>query len=171
MQFHALKQEDSGSKRRGWSGRKKLQITCLLNQIWYSVFMKKGLVSLLLISFVGLGVFGLFAMHHGSEASGFCLARSAEASPCVNINPFVFIDTHISAFKNFSQSATFGIGSFVLALAALSVLFVYLFAANKPPPDIFFGSRRVGYGMPLLVLERARFRRWLSLHENSPSLR
>ena len=121
--------------------------------------------TLLVTSFVGIAVFGAFAMNHdsGHAASG-CIAATAKAANCSEeTTPFALADFHISAFKSFS-SAVFG-GALLATLLSMLLAGLVFFA---PPllKLVQFSPACQRFSSP----QKQEFTRWLSLHENSPTV-
>lgn len=133
--------------------------------------MKLLFATILLSSFLGLGVFGVFAMHIGMQNyHGGCIAATAQRVGCVMQNNLVdFVNFHLSIFKNFS-TATFSdigvlfIGLFLLAFGIQWGTYRWIFGLFKQTrytseQSIFFTQ-----------LSYHKLLSWLILHENSPSV-
>lgn len=137
------------------------------------------LVSLLLIGFVSLAVFGFFGMHtqaqmnmdgHNMPASN-CVGAAVNGTDCPKqADPIDYLTFHLDAFKFFS-SATFGenvMGALLLAFASLLFTGMAFFSPYlfKPPQLAFYKYRfRDSFSPP----QQQQLTRWLALHEKSPT--
>lgn len=132
--------------------------------------MRPYFVSTLLLSFVAIAVFG-FAMMGPDDGHMGCIAAMAQgAAGCPPA--FDMVSLHLNAFNMFS-SAIFGqnILSIILALNIFLLLLLSAFFGNHFVPLPLGGDFRTRYYFesphPTFSV---RLNRWLSLHENSPSL-
>lgn len=137
--------------------------------------MKTVFKIFVIISFIGIAVFGFAAMNHNSEHGAVgCIAAAVKAIDCKDgANAFNLALFHLDAFKDFSNATVSG--NFT---GALLLLFVFVFLGG-----VWRGMR------PLIALlrlvpclkyekylelffspQKITFNRWLSLHENSPSV-
>ena len=125
----------------------------------------KYFIVFLLISFVGLAVFGAFGLHLGMQNhDGGCIAADVKGVDCPKQNSLLaYITFHLDAYKDFSLASLSNIIS-VLLLALALVIFGFLL---KPPKLAFFRARLRNFS-PRERREQ-KFSRWLSLHENSPN--
>lgn len=136
-------------------------------------------MSILLASYVTIGVFGVFGMHtqadmnmqgHNMPPSN-CIGATAQGVDCPKqADPIDFATFHIDAFRGFSL-ATFGENLMSMLLLIFATL-VFIGLA-------FFSPRL--FKIPQLAFQRYRFRhsfsppqqqqltRWLALHEKSPT--
>lgn len=128
--------------------------------------MKKGLFSLILISLMGVAVFGSLTMvHKVGEMNMNCLASIAEGDGCpVLVGSLNSLISHLSVFKNFSL----GILNINL-LAFLGVVLLMILVVDPPP--LFWRSFLLNRGFfSFLPIQFRRHLSWLSLHEGSPNL-
>lgn len=145
-----------------------------------NALMKSLVTTLLIASYVAIGVFGVFGMHtqadmdkqgHGGVASSNCIAATAKGVDCPKeVGPIDFAAFHIDAFKGFSLT-TFGEN----LLASLLILALLVIGAG-------LGALRGRLALSRLKLAYSRYGpeqfspphkqhllRWLALHENSPA--
>ncbi len=130
--------------------------------------MKSALTIFLIFSFLGIAVFGFFAMNHGDHGHG-CIAAMAQGSDCADKeNTFSYVTFHLDSFRNFF-TAVFGdnTGSLLLLFsfllicgAAIAHRFRLNSLANK------FSSQ---FAEPSAHPFERQLIRWLALLENSPS--
>ena len=125
--------------------------------------MKFALTTLLIISFVGVAVFGFLSMIIGDMHSGGCIASNGLGAVCPLNDIFTFVVFHLGAFKYFST---------VILVAVLMILFGVIFSVlprplDKDEDDDFVFSTRSGK-FPAF-LKSKKIIRWLSLHINSPA--
>ena len=125
----------------------------------------KYFVAFLLLSFVGLAVFGAFSLHLGMQNhEGGCIAADAKGIDCPKQNSLLaYITFHLSAYKDFSLATLTNLIS-VFLLALLLVVFGFIL---KPPKLTFYRARLRNFSPP--SRRKQKFARWLSLHENSPN--
>lgn len=142
--------------------------------------MKSLFISILLASYIAIGVFGVFGMHtqadmnmqgHNMPPSN-CIGATAKGVDCPKqADPIDFAAFHIDAFRGFSL-ATFGenlIGMLLLAFAALIFIGLAFFSQHlfKIPKLVFYRQRfRDSFSPP----QQQQLIRWLALHEKSPTL-
>lgn len=127
----------------------------------------------ILLSFIGVAGFGVFAMGHMGEHGG-CIAATANGAMCPGeMNPIAEISFHLNAFKSFS-TATFAdfmagmMGLLLLLTLAFSYIFRSLFGFRISPfLDQRFSFASVGEQTPSGI---ESIRSWIALHENSPSI-
>ncbi|MDP2598316.1 MAG: hypothetical protein Q8P49_00625 [Candidatus Liptonbacteria bacterium] len=134
--------------------------------------MKSVLSLAILLSFIGIAVFGIFAMGHMGEHGG-CIAATASGGLCPGeANPLAEIAFHLEAFKGFSTATFPGfMAGMTGLLMLLSLAFAYIFRSLidfhvSPSLGQQFSSSPIG-GRSLFGIESVRS--WLALHENSPS--
>ncbi len=132
--------------------------------------MRFYLVSALLLSFVAIAVFG-FAMMGPDNGHMGCIAAMAQGTTgCPGAFDMVLL--HLNAFNMFS-SAVFGqnVLSLVLAFNIFLSLLLSIFFDNNFVPLPLGGDFRTRYRFePPRSTFSIRLNRWLSFHENSPSL-
>lgn len=140
--------------------------------------MKFLLITILLASFIGIAVFGLFGMNTvmadmQSHENGCVLAISQGMDCPEQINPIDYIAFHFNVFRNFS-AIVFSNGFFVLFLLfALFTTGAKLGVLRLRNDLVFLKLPRVYYlfGTELFKsLLRCEFIRWLALLVYSPSL-
>lgn len=141
--------------------------------------MKSPLTILLIISYLAIGVFGIFGMHTqagmGMEgynmATSNCIAAITKGVVCPKeAGPIDFVLFHIDSYKGFSL-ATFGDNVMnALLLVFASLLFIGLVFLSphlfKPPLLAFY---RYQFKNSFSPTQKQQLTRWLALHENSPS--
>ena len=132
--------------------------------------MKALFTTFLVVSFVGIAVFGALAMNHGAGHEAFgCIAAAANAVDCPEgANLFSLATFHFDAFKNFSN-AIFGenvLNLLLLALALVFVLAVTVFSSFFITPQPLRRLERTLGFFP----QKQELIHWLSLHENSPTV-
>ena len=124
----------------------------------------KYLTFFISLSFVGMAVFG-FAGMASDPAGGHpnCLAVMIKGGNCPELNPFAFSVFHIEALKTFSVAVLAAMALF-FAVGLFNLFFVIPILPGQPnnPLSFIFEKDYVGRDKWLM--------RWLSLHENSPSL-
>lgn len=134
--------------------------------------MKTTFATLLIFGFVGVAVFGIFAMGHGMGHEG-CIAAAANGKDCRKI-PDVssFLVFHLESFLLFS-TAVFGDyfgGSLLLLLlgftAAASCVSKIRAVQFLQLPGVRAGSRLLYYP----ILFQPDIISWLSFHETSPTV-
>jgi hypothetical protein len=134
--------------------------------------MKFPLAYILLISFVGVALFGYTGMHTGMQNhEGGCIAALARGTDCPKQGNLVdYLAFHLDAFKNFS-TATFNDIASSLLILSLFVALVTLWALRRrnlaPPKLAYFRLKQFNSFHPPSQDELIG---WLSLHENSPAL-
>lgn len=141
----------------------------------------KFLALILLIGFIGMGLFGFIGMPHQmsghSEHSGSdCLASFVvNKSLCPDRNnSFSYAFHHIQAYQFFSNAL---IGSFVAIFAVIALAFILTFvfrefdARSFLRNQIFYLKKRLTEIADSLRSSFRNFIRWLSLLENSPSVK
>jgi len=137
--------------------------------------MKSLFTTILLASFIGIAVFGVFGMSHGQAHDmdpNNCIAATAKGMNCLKeADPIDFAGFHIDAYKGFSL-ATVGenvMSSLLLAFASLLFVGLAFFSPHlfKSPQFAFYRYRfRDSFSPP----QKQQLTRWLALHENSPAI-
>lgn len=134
--------------------------------------MKILLISLLILSFLGISAFSFIAMYHGGSygIDKRCAIETATGMDCP-ANPFAFADFHLNLFRVFS-SAPLGI-FFNSYLALLTFLFFgFVFNLHGHSSLNVAKIRRTGFKQffeSFTPLVESKTSHWLSLHENSPA--
>ena len=135
--------------------------------------MKLVLTTLLIFGLLGIAVFGVFAMNHGSGyGHNGCIAATLQGVDCPKgENTLSFLTFHLGVFQSFS-TAVFGqtilsfllLGVPLLLLARIVISTLYI-APGSPGPH-----SRLRYFLRLSPSSfQKRILRWLALHENSPA--
>ena len=121
--------------------------------------MKSFITVLLITSFVGLAVFGLFMMH-GAEHE-ICPIAVLYGVECALVsNPLQLATIHLSSFLALSSTTLLTLVLTVLALG------LGIFIQDSRPPDPFqYYQHRV----PRASRFRILLRHWFSLLEHSPT--
>jgi len=101
--------------------------------------MRSAFISILLISFVSIAVFGIFGMHAGmQDHGGGCIAAAAQGTDCPKqADPVEYLTFHLDAFRDFS-TATFGdiaTSLLILSLLVIGIVFGGL-RGNLAPPRL-----------------------------------
>ena len=140
----------------------------------YYLHMKFLLTTILLASFIGIAVFGVFDMNHGQAHDmdpNNCIAATAKGMDCPKeADPIDFAAFHADAYRGFSL-ATFGeniMNGLLLAFASLLLIGLVFFSHQlfKLPQLAFYRYRfRDSFSPP----QKQQLIRWLALHENSPA--
>lgn len=136
--------------------------------------MKLALTSFLIIGFIGIAVFGVFAMNHGSGHShNGCIAATVQGTDCPKEeNSLSFLNFHLDAFRSFS-TATFGeyLASALLLLIALvlTVAVGIIGIIHSAPPVLATNYRRRQFLESHSFPFQRELTHWLALHENSPA--
>lgn len=136
--------------------------------------MKVALTTFLITGFIGIAVFGVFAMDHGSDQghSG-CIAATAQGADCPKEeNSLSFLNFHLDAFRSFSM-ATFGenLASAFLLLIALVLIAAFGVIAGISPARSALATnyRRRQFLESHSFPSQRELTHWLALHENSPA--
>lgn len=130
----------------------------------------KYFVTFLLISFVGLAVFGAFGMLTGMQNhDGNCIAADAKGIDCPKQNSLLgYITFHLNAYKDFSLSI---LNTNFISLLLISLVLVLLaglaFSLFLRPSQFAFYRNRTANFSP--SLKKRKLIKWLALHENSPN--
>lgn len=138
----------------------------------------KYLTLILLIGFMGKGLFGFVAMPHqmSEHSSSDCLASfvvNKSLCPDGN-NSFSYAFYHIQAYQFFSNAL---IGSFAAIFAVIASAFILSFvfreldALSVLRNQIFYLKKRLTEIVDSIHSSLKDFIRWLALLENSPSVK
>lgn len=127
--------------------------------------MKAALTAFLIVSFVGIAVFGVFAMSHEMGHGQSCIAAAARGTDCPQ-SLFPLIALHFDTFKNFS-TAIFGNVLLAFLVSLLAVGLVARIRAASPPLPVGHRLRELSAARSLSFKRKSV--RWLSLHINSPA--
>lgn len=137
----------------------------------------KFLTLILLIGFIGMGLFGFVGMPHqmSEHSDSDCLASfvvNKILCPDGN-NSFSYAFYHIQAYQFFSNAL---VSSFVAICAVIALAFLLTFVLKKIDTrlilrnQIFYLKKRLTEIADSLISSFRNFIRWLSLLENSPSI-
>ena len=135
--------------------------------------MKYLATLLLIMSFVGIGVFGfaLFdhAMMDGSNSD--CVASSLDGTECPTSIMAMTLH-HVSALQALTTTVVPPIGNWLLLLASLLLVSVsiFLFYKNLLLPKLEFLPQRLRDLTLHSLYSKQRITSWLSLFELSPAL-
>lgn len=128
--------------------------------------MKSALITLIILSFLGMAVFSFLAMagENGHMNLG-CIASAVQNNAsCPENNPIGIINFHINAFKTFSLAVFKYLNfAFLIFLSFLIILFSGLIPGER---------QTFGFVSRILRTEpkfQNRFIRWLALFEKSPA--
>ena len=115
---------------------------------------------MLIFSFVGMAVFGLFMMH--GEDHGVCPIAAMQGADCMLIsNPLQVAAMHLNAFLALSLAT-------LLALVFAGIaLILRIFHRNSLPPDPF---QYYQHHAPPVSRFQFLTRHWFSLFEHSPTI-
>lgn len=136
--------------------------------------MKTAFTIFLIIGFIGIAVFGVFAMNHGSGyGHSGCIAVTAQRADCPRgESALSFIAFHLDAFHGFT-TAIFGDNSanaLILLIALTFAAVVGIILRIRP----FSATVEANYYHKQFLESRhfspqRKFIHWLALRENSPS--
>ncbi len=126
--------------------------------------MKSAFITLLIISFVGVAVFGFISMIFGVDHHGGCIASNRLGSLCPLNNPFIFLVFHLDAFKYFS-TAVFGAVLLILLAGTIFSILPKPLSGDEEDDEFIFGCSF----FKSFYTFKEQFNRWLSLHTNSPT--
>lgn len=138
--------------------------------------MRSALTAFLIISFLGIAVFGIMTMNHDSDSNhNGCIASTFRGVDCPanKMGTLSFVSFILDAFKDFS-TAVFGKGfltMFLFSVALLLAIRLALAIARKDCAPLcsgfnFFHKRRESFTPNF----QSEFTHWLALHENSPAV-
>lgn len=118
------------------------------------------LTGVLILSFVGIGIFGVIAMHpNSSEALTRCLASLAQGAVCPEGNILSTVNFHLKTIKNFVSVILI---SAVLLLAGV-IINIFSLLPALPSFNLEKFSEKSFYSI------NRRLQHWLALRENSPN--
>lgn len=136
--------------------------------------MKSVFISILIISFVGIALFGIFSMHVDMQNhDGRCIAPSIQGTDCPKqSNSLIYITFHLDAFRGLS---TLALGNnFFASLLAITMFLVgvglaFLFnniVKKKSSTKHYNYKKYRSFKSPA----EKQLLNWLALHENSPAI-
>ena len=133
----------------------------------------KFLAPILLASFIGIAVFGAFGMRAlAHDHSDGCIAATVQGAACPKKeSSFSYLAFHLDALRFFSSATPSEHLSISFALLLLSIVAIGIGAYRNSGGPLATEFAH-DYGHRELVIPRSKqaLTRWLSLHENSPSL-
>lgn len=141
--------------------------------------MRLFVAIMLIISFGGLTVFGLWGMgNHNSQHANFynsCLGSVSQGTSCPqDNNPVRSLDFHLNSFKVFSTTLLSPLlTSFNLTAMFLIAMLAFFLIAPAKPILISIASGSQNAHQRLFETSQPNFRKltyWFSLHENSPTI-
>lgn len=125
--------------------------------------MKSAFTAFLILSFIGVAVFSMFAMGDGAHEHNGCIAAASQGFDCSKVSGALsFIGFHFDAFRSFSTAI---IVILALAVAAGIGNGIYL-----PSQALAIGYQRGRFFESFSSTFERDFTRWLALHENSPAI-
>ncbi|MBI2673774.1 MAG: hypothetical protein HYX23_00645 [Candidatus Zambryskibacteria bacterium] len=132
--------------------------------------MKYLATALLVISLVGISVFGFSLFTHTAMdgSSGNCVVSAIDGTKCpTNIMGMAL--HHIFAARIPMTIVTPPIFSLLLLLASLLFMGLAFFSPHfvRPPQLVFYKYR---FGDSFSPPQKQQLTRWLALHENSPTI-
>lgn len=133
--------------------------------------MKYLITSILVISFVGIAIFGFAIFSHGmSDSSSGCVTSPIDGTPCPT-NIVAMTLQHVSALQTLTTSLTPSISGFILLLAfMLLVSFaISIFYKNLLFPKLELLHQRLRDLVFNSFFSKQKIISWLSLFENSPA--
>ena len=128
--------------------------------------MKSALTTFLIISFLGVAVFGFLSMIYGAGHGAGCIASVVGGSAVCPQNALAFL-SHLNAFKYFSTAV---LGVIFLILAVGLVFSIFPPSLNNDEDDFAFAAIRINADARMTRIKKLDFTNWLSLHINSPAL-
>jgi len=129
--------------------------------------MKSVFITLLIISFLGVAVFGFVSMVFGDTHNGGCIASSRLGAFCPLHSAFNFVVFHIDAFKYFSTAVLiFSLTSLFVALSFIVFSVLPRPLNNEEDEDFVFKVQRE---KSQILLKNKKIIRWLLLRINSPA--
>jgi len=133
--------------------------------------MKVLLISLLILSFLGISVLSFVTMYHTDPyGDSHCVTKTAAGMECP-ANSFAFADFHLNFFREFS-SAYFGnfLNTFLTSIVLLLLGLIFSRFEHKPLNVGSIKHYRFGRFLESFTpLVESKTSYWLSLHENSPT--
>lgn len=131
--------------------------------------MKAFPAILLVISILGVSVFGFLGMQAMHDAQAGCLASFAGNTPCpLKDGMFAFALFHLQIFKSSVATAFAPVPLFVYLLIVLLAFTIAFFETRIPAlmRSAYFRSTRT-IASPVTIKKES----WLGFHERSPSYR
>ena len=135
--------------------------------------MKQFATLLLIMSFVGVGIFGSALFEHVmmDGSNNGCVASVVDGTTCPT-NIMAMTLHHVSAVQSLTTTIVPPIGSLLLLLASLLLISIsiFLFYKNLLLPKIEFLPQRLRELTLHSLYSKQRIVSWLSLFELSPAL-
>lgn len=130
--------------------------------------MRQIIAIFLIAGFLGVAVFGIWAMHPAPGHSSVCIASVAKGQPCVGEKDvFGSLNFHLNAFKSFSTGIFNGsIFAALLLSAVLTLALASIFGQTTDFAINYQATRPLEQYSPHF---QRKFIHWLALHENSPN--
>jgi hypothetical protein len=135
--------------------------------------MKLLFITLLALSFIGVGVFGVFAMNHGfDQTHKDCIAVVSQGIECPKQDGILsLVAFHFDSFRSFSF-AIFGgnfMSALLLAALMLTIASGIITKISFAPPATIKSYQRRQISDSYFFSFRQKLVYWLTLHENSPA--
>lgn len=138
--------------------------------------MKIILAIFLILGFIGIAVFGVFAMDFvmdgGEHGHDGCIAATVQGGNCPGWqNGIALLIFHLDAFRGFSTAvfSDYFTSAYVSLFVWLSIaVFGFFATARQMAPELTTNCRRISPAELSSFQTRQKFMYWLALHENSP---
>ena len=133
--------------------------------------MKYLITLILIVSFVGIAIFGFAVFDHGmSSSDNNCVSSPIDGTVCPT-NIVAMTLQHISALQTLTMSATPQISNLLFLLAFISLIFIsiILFYKNLLYPKLELSHQRLQDLASDFSYSKQKIISWLSLFENSPA--
>jgi len=149
----------------------KNNFTCYRGMLYSKNNMKVSIIIFILISFLGLTVFSIFAMQHGVDHnSSDCIVAKTKGTDCSKeISAFSVLGLHTGAFKSFSTATVPHTAANMLPFL-LILIFATIFGVTlMPPPKFAKNIQRKSFSESFIFPFQPELVSWMALHENSPT--
>lgn len=132
--------------------------------------MKYLITLILIVSFVGIAIFGFTFFAHGMEGSDNCITSPIDGTACPTSIASMTLH-HISALQTLLTSVTPSISNLLLLLAFILLTSVSIFLSHKNLlfPKLELLRKRLRDLEVNLSYSKQKIIFWLSLLENSPA--
>lgn len=138
--------------------------------------MKIALTTFLILGFIGIAVFGVFAMDFamdgGEHGHDGCIAATAQGGNCPGWQSGIaLLIFHLDVFRGFSTAvfSDYFASAYVSLFVLLSgAVFGFFATARQMAPELTTNYRHFGFVELSSFRTRQEFIYWLALHENSP---
>lgn len=137
--------------------------------------MKFIVATLVMVSFLALAGFGLFAMgHDAGHGTGWCVIANPQGALCNGENALAVVRSHVEAFMSAFLAVFDSFGAeaalfIVTIFAALAGIRFFAGGRNFFVDGIAFSFFRQAH-IPLVVPSEQEILRWLRLRETSPTV-